>query len=639
MKSAYRRIPIILGTAAALLLTPTSEAFAQDVTVDVNDQKQFIQGFGGINHPIWVGDLTPDQRETAFGNDAGQLGFSVLRIFISENSNGWSREVSTAQRAQELGCLIFASPWNPPASMTISVNGQQHVNPQMYAEYAAHLTDFYNFMQDNGVDLYSVSIQNEPDYANEWTWWTADELLDFMRDYAGSLPFRVMAPESFQYRKQMSDPILNDPVALENLDILGAHLYGTQVRDFPYPLFKEKGAGKELWMTEVYYPNSDDNSADRWNEALDLGWHIHSAMVEAEFQAYVWWYIRRQYGPMKEDGTISKRGYSMAHFSKFVRPGFVRVEATKNPTNEVFVSAYTSDSELVAVVVNRNGSSQTLGFSVPGTSLSSFEQYTTSASKNLSDDGTVSASNGSFTVTVDGESVTTLRGAGDLPGTGGSTGRGGASGSGGASATGGGGGAAATGGTGGAGGSGGAPAGGNTGEGTGGTGIGTGGTVVTGMGGMVVTGTGGTVVTGTGGTVVTGTGGTVVIGTGGTVVTGTGGMVVTGTGGTVVTGTGGAVGTGTGGAVVSGGGEMGAPDGSGETLGGGGIDPSVSTPMLEGDETSAEEPGCGCRTAGKRGGSTPSGTAAALALLALCARRRRRIRSASGCRRYHVESV
>ncbi len=83
-------------------------------------------------------------------------------------------------------------------------------------------------------------------------------------------------------------------------------------------------------MTEVYYPNSDTNSADRWPEALDVSQHIHNAMVEGDFQAYVWWYIRRSYGPMKEDGTISKRGYNMAHFSKFVRPGYVRIDATKN---------------------------------------------------------------------------------------------------------------------------------------------------------------------------------------------------------------------------------------------------------------------------------------------------------------------
>jgi len=75
-------------------------------------------------------------------------------------------------------------------------------------------------------------------------------------------------------------------------------------------------------------------------EALEVAHNMHNALVEGNFQAYVWWYIRRSYGPMKEDGTISKRGYMMAHYSKFVRPGYVRVDATKNPTYNVYLSAY-----------------------------------------------------------------------------------------------------------------------------------------------------------------------------------------------------------------------------------------------------------------------------------------------------------
>jgi len=39
-------------------------------------------------------------------------------------------------------------------------------------------------MKSNGVDLYAISVQNEPDYAHEWTWWTPQEMLRFMRDYA-----------------------------------------------------------------------------------------------------------------------------------------------------------------------------------------------------------------------------------------------------------------------------------------------------------------------------------------------------------------------------------------------------------------------------------------------------------------------
>jgi glucuronoarabinoxylan endo-1,4-beta-xylanase len=281
------------------------------------------------------------------------------------------------------------------------------VNSSMYSQYAGHLTDYYNYMTDNGIDIYSVSIQNEPDYAHDWTWWSADEIVTFLKEYGGTFPFRVMAPESFQYRKNMSDPILNDPEALANMDILGAHLYGTQVNDFPYPLFKQKGEGKELWMTEVYYPNSSSD-ADMWPEALGVATHVHNSMVEAEFQAYVWWYIRRSYGPMKEDGSISKRGWMMAHFSKFVRTGFYRVEVPKKPSNGLFVSAYKSDTDVVIVVVNENNSQQSFTFSVAGRTVDSFEKYTTSGSKNMSSDGTVTSSNGSFEVSFDGQSATTL---------------------------------------------------------------------------------------------------------------------------------------------------------------------------------------------------------------------------------------
>ena len=151
-----------------------------------------------------------------------------------------------------------------------SQTNAKRLRHDMYAAYAQHLNDFTAFMKSNGVDLYAISIQNEPDYASTWTWWTASEIVTFLRNNAGSISTRVIAPESFQYVKSMSDPILNDPTALANMDILGAHLYGTAFSNFPYPLFQQKGQGKELWMTEVYYPNSTD-SADLWPAASASG--------------------------------------------------------------------------------------------------------------------------------------------------------------------------------------------------------------------------------------------------------------------------------------------------------------------------------------------------------------------------------
>nr|4UQA_A Chain A, CARBOHYDRATE BINDING FAMILY 6 [Acetivibrio thermocellus] len=384
-------------------------------TINLSAEKQVIRGFGGMNHPVWISDLTPQQRDTAFGNGEGQLGFTILRIHVDENRNNWSKEVATARRAIELGAIVSASPWNPPSNMveTFTRNGvpnQKRLRYDKYGDYVQHLNDFVAYMKSNGVDLYAISVQNEPDYAHEWTWWTPQEMLRFMRDYAGQIRCRVMAPESFQYLKNMSDPILNDPQALANLDILGAHFYGTTVNNMPYPLFEQKGAGKELWMTEVYVPNSDSNSADRWPEALEVAHNMHNALVEGNFQAYVWWYIRRSYGPMKEDGTISKRGYMMAHYSKFVRPGYVRVDATKNPTYNVYLSACKNkkDNSVVAVVINKSTEAKTINISVPGTSIRKWERYVTTGSKNLRKESDINASGTTFQVTLEPQSVTTF---------------------------------------------------------------------------------------------------------------------------------------------------------------------------------------------------------------------------------------
>ncbi|MEH0447941.1 MULTISPECIES: glucuronoxylanase [unclassified Streptomyces] len=406
-------LPVLVAATPAAGASRTPSAAAATVIVDPSATRQTIRGFGGMNHPLWIGDLTAAQRDTAFGNGDGQLGFSVLRIPVAEDRANWSREVATAKRAVELGATVFASPWNPPAAMVETfVRGQQtnakRLRYSMYGAYAQHLNDFVAFMKSNGVNLYAISVQNEPDYAHDWTWWTPSEMTRFLRENAGSISTRVIAPESFQYVKSFSDPILNDAAALANVDVLGAHLYGTSFSNFPYPLFKQKGGGKELWMTEVYYPNSSD-SADLWPQALDVSEHIHRAMVDAEFQAYVWWYIRRGYGPMREDGRISKRGAAMAHFARFVRPGHVRIAVTANPQSNVYVSAYQGGgSRVVIVAVNKGTSAVSQQFTLRNNSSSGVSSWLTDASRNLASQSRITVANGAFTAQLPAQSVTTL---------------------------------------------------------------------------------------------------------------------------------------------------------------------------------------------------------------------------------------
>ncbi|MFI5360240.1 MAG: carbohydrate-binding protein, partial [Halanaerobiales bacterium] len=78
----FLRMVSILSVGLLFFVLCVKAADLIDVRVDLTDEKQLIRGFGGMNHPVWISDLTPAQRETAFGNGPGQLGFTILRIHV-----------------------------------------------------------------------------------------------------------------------------------------------------------------------------------------------------------------------------------------------------------------------------------------------------------------------------------------------------------------------------------------------------------------------------------------------------------------------------------------------------------------------------------------------------------------------------
>jgi glucuronoarabinoxylan endo-1,4-beta-xylanase len=329
------------------------------------------------------------------------------------DGNPSSVDVATAKAAIAAGAIVFASPWNAAKTYTSAD----------FSAYATHLNNFVSYMKGQGVDLYAISVQNEPDYGSQAGWgsWSAAACHDFVLNYGASITTKLMSCESFNYQKSYYDPILNDSAALANVGVFGTHLYGTAVSAYAYPLWNSKGAGKEMWMTE-HYTNSNTD-ANQWPDALGVASEMHNVMVTGQMNAYVFWPIKRSYGPIN-GGAVTKRGGCMGQWSKFVRPGFHRVDATASPGTGLSLSAYAGDTGLVVIVVN-TGSASTLSISIPGTTISSFAKYTTSSSKTLASDGTVTASNGSMSVPLDGSSVTSLVGSGD-PGGGGTSGTGGA---------------------------------------------------------------------------------------------------------------------------------------------------------------------------------------------------------------------
>lgn len=402
---SFRAIWLSLACFAAFASTASAQ---EESTVFLDSTAQLIRGFGAANIVTWRPDMTEAEMETAFGIGEGQLGFSILRLRIPPDQDQWSINLPSATRAHEMGVTIIASPWSPPASMKTNndlVGGE--LREDMYQAYADYLDAFNAYMEGEGIPVYGVSVQNEPDIqvSYESCDWSPEQMRKFMAENAGSIGTRVIAPESFQFRKQMSDPILNDSTAAAHLGILGGHIYGGGLAT--YPLAEEKG--KELWMTE--HLELDTDPAANIGTAYEI-----QRVMKVGMSAYIWWYIVRYYGPISDGeqgpyrkGEVTKRGYMMAQFSRFIRPGFVRIHtAGPDLRSGVSTTAYKDSSKVVIVAINTSASPTDVTFTLEGGSAGPFKRYVTSETQDVEELDNVDVAEDRFTVTLGAGSVTTL---------------------------------------------------------------------------------------------------------------------------------------------------------------------------------------------------------------------------------------
>ncbi|HMB99881.1 MAG TPA: glucuronoxylanase [Flavobacteriaceae bacterium] len=390
---------------------PTPEIIEADASIiKVNDHKQLIRGFGAatVFDPPGVSELNNSDYDKLFGTGNDNIGLSILRIRVATDANYRAKELNRAIGAKARGAIIIACPWSPPASMKTNNNlTGGSLKTESYEDYANYLNDFANYMATNNAELYAIGIQNEPDIqvSYESCDWTAFQIRDFLKDNGHLITSaKVISPESFNFNHATTDAMLNDATAASNVDIVGGHIYGSGLED--YPLARSKG--KEVWMTEHY--TDSQNSGNDWPLALDVGKEIHDCMTIGNFNAYVWWYAKRYYGPLDEDGTITKRGYLMSNYAKFVRPGYVRVDATANPKTNVYASAYTGNGKTVIVAVNTGTSNVVQQFAIEGTSVTSVTPYVTSETDNIAAKTSVNLNSDidAFKFTLPAKSVVTF---------------------------------------------------------------------------------------------------------------------------------------------------------------------------------------------------------------------------------------
>jgi glucuronoarabinoxylan endo-1,4-beta-xylanase len=380
--------------------------------INFNTTFQTIRGFG--TSTAWQPVLNSTQANNLFGIGAGQVGFTILRSRIDPSSttggSNWATERSNAQQAQSINSqvIVFATPWTPPAawkSNNSTIGGTLNTNE--YSAFANYLNAFVAYEKAGGVNLYAISVQNEPDFlpgTYDSCSYSGAQMDAFIAQEGGTITTKLMMPESDSFNLPESDPTLNDPNAVGLVSIVGGHTYGVA----PFYYTNAKNKGKDVWMTETTYNNANGAAQPSISDAVAAAVLYHQSMAVAQYNAYVYWWT-----PLMLNGNSPNLdAYALGQYSKFVRPGYVMTGANNNPTSGVYVTSYKGNNNYVIVAVNSNGSASNISFDITGATLTSVTPYQTSASNQLAQLSAVNVSNDSFTYSLPGQSITTFVGTG-----------------------------------------------------------------------------------------------------------------------------------------------------------------------------------------------------------------------------------
>jgi O-glycosyl hydrolase len=445
------------GLAANYNWSFTTLANPNTATVNFASQEQTIRGFGGST--AWLGAMPPAVATALFSPTSG-LGLSILRVRIDpEGSAGgggahsmpyetgeWDYEATNGAEAvaNNPNAIVFASPWTPPAawklngSATVSADGATwnqsfnscaegtgycggYLDPTHYADYANFLEDFVHFFNTtSGVNLYAISMQNEPEenVTYESCVWTPEAMDTWVANNAATITTdaystKLMMPESNSFSPVDAAAALNDSNAEGKISIIGGHIYqvlfGGSIAPYSIPA---GDTPKELWMSE-FGPLS--TAAPSWNTALTTyAESIHNSLVTGQYNAYVWWGIfgaptaAGTWGLVDSSGTPTVMGEVVGQYSKYIQPGYVRVDVTGNPSANVFLSAYTGSGHYVIVAINASSAAVNQSFTLQNGTVTSLIPNQSTASAAFQAQSAVTVTGGQFTYTLPAMSITTF---------------------------------------------------------------------------------------------------------------------------------------------------------------------------------------------------------------------------------------
>ncbi len=335
-----------------------------DISINHGIRYQTIDGFGGSNaFNTKSGPMTSEEIKLLFDPVDG-IGLTLLRTQIPNDgscivANSACVGINTIrdiESVKEYPVKIWATPWSPPG--VYKTNGR--LSKKHYKKYAEYLHNYAKSVKNTtGVQLYAISVQNEPNARVKWATakWTPNQFKNFIAYLRPVLnkSTRILAPETASW-----SGLRDFKSILNNNDIVAFHNY-----DFRFPTKTGYQFGsKTLWQTEVC-----DLKKGHWDpsmeDAIYWGINIHTWLVKGNLNAWHWWWLTGRPDSSKnklnqflinEYNQITKRLYVIGHYSKFIRPGYIRVQTSSSVPKGVLVSAYISidASKIVLVVINKN---------------------------------------------------------------------------------------------------------------------------------------------------------------------------------------------------------------------------------------------------------------------------------------------
>jgi len=283
---------------------------------------------------------------------------------------------------------ILGSPWSPPVWMKTNRKSKGgSLKPEFYDAYALYFVKYIQGMRDEGIRIDAITIQNEPLHPgnNPSMFMPANEQADFIKKSLGpafekaGIDTKIIIYDHNPNRVDYPIQVLNDPDARRYVDGTAFHMYEGKVEAISE--VQKAHPDKNLYFTEQWVgaPGNFPN---------DLKWHVRTLIIGATrnwCRNVIEWNLAADpnqdphtdggctecLGAITIDGNSVIRNpayYIIAHASKFVNPGSVRIKSNI-PENLPNVAFKTREGKMVLIVLNDSESVQSFKINYQGKSI------------------------------------------------------------------------------------------------------------------------------------------------------------------------------------------------------------------------------------------------------------------------------